>query len=295
MPLTRFTDAHLFRDRAEAFLVRREAENNLPLGLSSALMAKPDLYPSQPYFAVVESAGQVTAAAMMTPPHRLVLAWTEDREAVDLIAHDVLAFRPDTPGVFGPKTICARFAQTWQALTGRRYRLGMAERVYKLERVRPPAGTPGALRRVGEGDRGLLLKWIDAFQREALGEEDPEAVQRIVHNSLTLPPELTGTFLWEDGGIPVSLTRYGGPTPHGMRLGPVYTPPEFRGRGYASACVAAVSQYLLDAGRRFVFLFTDLSNPTSNKIYQNVGFEPVADLDEIRFYDAAPEPAEDSD
>jgi predicted GNAT family acetyltransferase len=64
---------------------------------------------------------------------------------------------------------------------------------------------------------------------------------------------------------------------------PVYTPPALRGRGYASALVAAVSQAQLDAGRRFCFLFTDLANPTSNRIYQDIGYEAVCDVDEYRF------------
>jgi predicted GNAT family acetyltransferase len=75
-----------------------------------------------------------------------------------------------------------------------------------------------------------------------------------------------------------------GPTPNGIRIGPVYTPPELRGRGYASACTAAVSQLLLDEGRKFCFLYTDLANPTSNKIYQDIGYTAVCDADVIRFY-----------
>ncbi|HJW22008.1 MAG TPA: GNAT family N-acetyltransferase, partial [Candidatus Limnocylindrales bacterium] len=75
----------------------------------------------------------------------------------------------------------------------------------------------------------------------------------------------------------------GGLTPNGIRVGPVYTPPELRGRGYASNLVAGVSQLQLDAGRTFVFLFTDLANPTANKIYQEIGYEPVNDVDEYEF------------
>jgi predicted GNAT family acetyltransferase len=86
---------------------------------------------------------------------------------------------------------------------------------------------------------------------------------------------------------PVSLAGYGGPTRHGIRIGPVYTPPAERRRGYASACVAALSQQLLDRGRRFCFLFTDLANPTSNHIYQQIGYRPVSDVDEYRFGVAA--------
>jgi hypothetical protein len=90
-------------------------------------------------------------------------------------------------------------------------------------------------------------------------------------------------YLWHDEGRPVSMAGAGGLTPHGIRVGPVYTPPDLRGRGYASNLVAGVSQAQLDAGRTFVFLFTDLGNPTANKIYQAIGYEPVIDMDEYEF------------
>jgi len=79
-------------------------------------------------------------------------------------------------------------------------------------------------------------------------------------------------MLWEDGHT-VSLACSGARTPNGSRIGPVYTPPEERGHGYASACVAALSQLQLDQGRRFCFLFTDLANPTSNHIYPMIGYQ----------------------
>ena len=87
-----------------------------------------------------------------------------------------------------------------------------------------------------------------------------------------------GLRLWEDGGRVVSLAGFGGPTPRGIRVGPVYTPPELRNRGYARALVADLSAERLAAGRRYCFLFTDLSNPTSNRIYQQIGYEPVREL-----------------
>ena len=79
------------------------------------------------------------------------------------------------------------------------------------------------------------------------------------------------------------MTGVGGQTPTGIRIGPVYTPPEHRGRGYASNLVAAATQQQLDAGRSFVFLFTDLANSTSNHVYEAIGFEPVSDIDRYVF------------
>ena len=78
---------------------------------------------------------------------------------------------------------------------------------------------------------------------------------------------------------PTCFAGFGGRTPNGIRIGPVYTPPEQRRRGYGSALTAALTQQLLDGGRRFCFLFTDLANPTSNSIYQRIGYRPVTDVD----------------
>ncbi len=93
-------------------------------------------------------------------------------------------------------------------------------------------------------------------------------------------------YLWENRDRVVSMAGASGETPNGIRIGPVYTPPELRGRGYASALTAAVSQHQLDSGRRFCFLFTDLANPTSNKIYRAIGYEPVTDVDQYAFEQA---------
>jgi hypothetical protein len=89
-------------------------------------------------------------------------------------------------------------------------------------------------------------------------------------------------YLWEREGDVVSMAAAVGPTPNGMRVGAVYTPPEHRGHGYASALVAALSQDLLDRGRTFTMLYTDLANPTSNAIYQRIGYVPVSDPLELR-------------
>jgi predicted GNAT family acetyltransferase len=130
-------------------------------------------------------------------------------------------------------------------------------------------------------DRDLLIAWVDAFLVEALERRSLDEAAVLVDRSFR-----AGTrtwYLWEDGDRPVSVAASGGPTPHGIRIGPVYTPRELRRHGYASAVTAAASQAELDHGRRFVFLFTDLSNPTSNKIYQQIGYEPVIDVDQVAF------------
>jgi len=127
-------------------------------------------------------------------------------------------------------------------------------------------------------ERDLLISWFEAFHEEVGGimGSAEEAVD------LRLSGGSSGLRVWWNAE-PVSIAGFGGPTPNGIRIGPVYTPPHLRRRGYATACVAALTQDLLSAGRRFVFLFTDLENPTSNSIYQQIGYRPVCDVDQYRF------------
>jgi predicted GNAT family acetyltransferase len=124
-------------------------------------------------------------------------------------------------------------------------------------------------------DRELVRDWVEGFMFEAFGEADPDEVAASTDRWLARRGRTL--YLWDDDRA-VSMTGVGGATPNGIRIGPVYTPPAVRGHGYASTLVAAVSQAELDAGRRFCFLFTDLANPTSNHIYQAIGYEPVRDM-----------------
>jgi predicted GNAT family acetyltransferase len=105
----------------------------------------------------------------------------------------------------------------------------------------------------------------------------------MVRRMLRARPELAATFLWEVEGRPVCLVCYSSPTPNSLRIAPVYTPAEFRRRGYASACTAAVCRRILDSGKSFVTLFADLANPTSNHVYQQIGFKAVCDVDVYYF------------
>ena len=160
----------------------------------------------------------------------------------------------------------------------------MAERIYQLERVTPVQNVPGTYRPMTAADQELYIEWKMALFAEAFGEPLPrERAERHVQLRLETPASAGGLRFWCVDGQPVSMAGYKGPTPRGIRIDPVYTPPEFRGCGYASAVTAALSQELLDSGRSFVFLFTDLANPTSNHIYQTIGYQPVCDVDEYQF------------
>ena len=275
----RYATATAFLDAAGDFLVEREAEHNLIFGICATLTADPG-YASEPYLATMSKAGRIVGGAVMTPPWNLVLSCTDEPDALTALAADLDAGGIAIPGTTGPVEIARRFADGWCRTHGLGSGPGIAERIYRLERVVAPDGVAGTIRLAREADRDLLIEWVDAFLEEALDRTEPGGAATLVDRSFR-----TGTrtwYLWEDGE-PVSVAAAGGPTPNGIRIGPVYTPPDRRRNGYASALTAAVSQAELDKGRRFVFLFTDLSNPTSNKIYQAVGYEPVIDVDQITF------------
>jgi len=281
--LHRPTDVDAFMAQASEFLAAREAEHNLFFGITSQIRSAPELFAvDRPTFAVVvDRGGNVVAASMRTPPNNQVLSQIDDHQAVDLLA-DALAGE-QLPGVLGPKEAAERFATRWADRARTTARLDVAERIFRLERVVPPACPAGGRWRLaGISDRDLIAGWITAFHEEATPGQppvsDPEAVaERWVQGIYRR------MYLWEDGGRVVCMVGAGGQTPNGMRIGPVYTPPDARGRGYASTLTAATSQDQLDGGHRFCFLFTDLANPTSNKIYRAIGYEPVCDVDMYRF------------
>ena len=162
-------------------------------------------------------------------------------------------------------------------MTQQPYKVSLNLRVHQLQVVQPVAKAAGYLRQATESDRDLLAQWNHDFQMEVFRtlEEDPEKMtERQIHRG--------AAYLWQDQA-PVSLACGRPSTPNGATIGPVYTPPEYRGKGYATACVAALSQQLLEQGYRSCFLFTDLANPTSNHIYQMIGYQPVTDWRDYSF------------
>ena len=218
------------------------------------------------------------AAALQTPPHRLVLALPDTIEAIEFLVDGLAA--EHLPGVVGPSDAAQRFARRWTSRTGQSIRAGMAERTFRLRTVRHQRPAPGHMRVARPSDRRLLEAWLRAFAAEALGEtfeNAAEAAGRWISG-----PGRT-MYLWDHDDRTVAMCGAGGQTPNGIRVGPVYTPTPERGRGYATGLVAACSQAQLDAGHEFVFLFTDLANPTSNRIYESIGYERVIDVDQYDF------------
>jgi ribosomal protein S18 acetylase RimI-like enzyme len=276
-----FAEPAAFRDRTASHLLADEPRHNLLLAVGGILVDEPEVYPEFHLWAVLDGA-EIVLAALLTPPFNVAISRPSADGAVPALVDAIHGAGLHPPGVTGAEPEVEAFAAAWSVLTGERARLHMAEGIYRLEAVRPVSGVPGGARQATAADRDLVLSWMLAFGEEALGDIDRERTERVL--DLRFRSEDPRLSLWEDPeGRPVSLVGAGGRTPNGIRIGPVYTPREHRGRGYASALTAAVSAGQLERGRRFCFLYTDLSNPTSNALYRRIGYERVCDAANYRF------------
>ena len=285
----RCADAAEFLDRAGEFLCRHEARNSLPLGLATMIFDNPARYNEQydgpPFFGVVQEGGQVVSAAVRTPPAGVVIAGTDNPAAVAALARLVHSRYRTLPGVHATGQDAGSFADAWQRLTGQVAMVEMRQRIYACSRVRKTASAAGSLRPAARSDLELVVSWYADFMREALGEEDPEEHARKLVEVRLRDASSTAAFrIWEDeDGVPASLVGFGRATPRGICIAPVWTPPERRRRGFGTAATAATTRELLETGKDFVCLFTDLSNRTSNRIYQAIGYKPVCGAEQWMF------------
>jgi GNAT superfamily N-acetyltransferase len=264
-------------------LMLDEARHDLHLGLVHTLLHHPSVYPSKHLWSV-EDAGTVVGAALQTPPHNVVLAQPAAEGANDRLADAIGSAGIELPGVVGGLPEAEAFASAWCARTGDTARRVMGQGIYSLTEVLPVLAAAGTPRTANPDDLELVAGWIQDFQDEVVPDalrSDPTERRRRLGTMLASDEE--GIWLWEAEGQVVSLSGFGGPTPNGIRIGPVYTPPGLRGRGYATTLVADLSRRQLAGGRRFCFLHTDLANPTSNAIYRRIGYQRVCDSVVVAF------------
>lgn len=276
MRLTAHADAADFLRVAGAELERDEAANSLILGIALGLANGGEVNEPPPYLASVRDDAGLAAAALMTPPHPLALAGEQaDRDAaLRPIVADLLGLHPRPTAVVAAEPVAERFAALWTAAAGGKSQLAMRQRVHELTEVRPVPIPAGRLRRAeGEADSERVARWLAAFETEAADGIPHGAVAEAAHRRVA-----GGEFFFWDDGQSRAMAARARPTRRTISVNAVYTPPEWRARGYATALVAALSQHLLDEGFRRCVLFTDLANPVSNRIYARVGYQPVADF-----------------
>ena len=230
----------------------------------------------------------VRAAFMHTPGFPVFLTAMSGQVAAELAGLLAEAGRAAL-GVNAPAQAAEAFADIWRPRTGAAVTVHRRMRLHRLGTLVPPdPGPEGRPRVAGQRDRDLLTHWFEAFAVEvddAVSQDHAAAVDvRLGYGGITV---------WEAGGIPVSMASVTRAVDGMIRVGPVYTPPAMRGYGYAGGATAAVSQAALDAGATQVVLYTDLANPTSNALYERLGYRPVVDRVVLTFAPVAagPRPA----
>ena len=283
-------DVAEFLAAAGVFLRAERARNTIVLTVTETMRVNPAQSPGGdhpdparlPLFGWWTVAGGVRGAFMHTPDFPVLLTALPAAVAADLAAQ-TLAGRP-LPGVNAYPEAAEAFGAAWREQTGGRVAVHRRMRLYRLAGLCWPRPMPdGVPRPAGEGDVAVLTDWLNAFGREVndmdVGDLAASIRERFSYGGLTL---------WEADGRPVSVAGLTRRAAGMVRVGPVYTPPELRGHGYASAATAEVSRAALVAGAEEVLLYTDLANPVSNTIYHRLGYEQVEDRVVLSFSQRLP-------
>lgn len=273
MDIRAHDDPARFLDLVGPVLRAERVQHTMALTVLDSLCRAPDPGQVAPVLLSVHDGDAVVGAALRTPPYSLISS-AVPLDAVAAVLDATAEHDPDLPGFTGPKVVVDALVSA----AGRPVLEQRWLRLFRLGELVVPSGVPGTARPVGEADEAAVTLRLQEFQAEAGStvHADTAAVVR-QWRALGAHP-----VLWQDRGVVVSLAK-SSPTVAGMsRVGPVYTPPEHRGHGYAAAATAAATRAALDAGAHEVVLFTDLTNLTSNRLYPRVGFVPVADYREVR-------------
>jgi uncharacterized protein len=280
MEVSRVEGVEAYGDLVAPLLDRAPARHNLMLGLLDVLRRRPESYQGFALWAVRDD-GRVVAAALQTPPYNLVLAEPADQAALGPLAAAIVGAGIRLPGVVGGLAEADTFAAEWIALVGGGTKTITRQGIYELTEVRDRGNASGEPRVATDADLELIAEWHDAFLEEAVPEFTGDLDSRARRVRSTVAEG--GYWLWEDAGRAVAMTGSSPAPPDGTRVGPVYTVPEARGRGYATALVARVSAAALERGSRACYLHTDLANATSNAMYQRIGYERICDAIDLRF------------
>lgn len=240
------------------------------------------------WFAVVLDRGEIVGTAMRTAPFGEYPAYLLPMpdEAAVLLARTLLDRDEPVLGANGALPTVQIFCEEMARATGGQAQVGQHTRLFELGELKEPASVPGRLRPATVEEQDLVTSWYDAFMADAdeqAGREPgsspheapgPEDMRRRIEGGRI--------FLWEAAdGTPVHVTAATLASYGVSRIGPVFTPREHRGHGYASQAVYQVSRLLRDLGER-PCLFTDQANPTSNRIYESLGYEPLVDMANLR-------------
>jgi uncharacterized protein len=273
MNVIRHKTAAEFLDRAGVWQEQAEVENNLILGIAAYFASCVDELKTQPYFLTVEDEGTIMGAALMSPPRQLLTTAMPDDAVIEL-ADYMLSVSAPVPGLVGSASKAELFANYWTGRTRQTCRVKRSDRLYVCTAVLPLANSPGRLRPATWEDQTLLSEWCVQFCLDAGIENETTFFKTRLPHKIAA----ASLFVWETDTV-VSMAGFERERPRGVAISWVFTPLRLRGRGYATSCVAALTQRMFDSGRRFCCLYADLANPTSNNIYRTIGYRAVCDVD----------------
>jgi predicted GNAT family acetyltransferase len=266
-------DHEAFEAAALPLLLRDPVANTVALSVLDSLRRGHHFGEQPATLAWYTERGEVTGAVMRTPPWALLLAVLPLGSEPDLVAQ-LRRHGVQVPSVNGTEEAVRRFSACWTAGTELAAEARLRQRLFRLDRLVPPEPAPaGSARPAGQADLDLAMDWLHAFGHEADSHGGPP-------NRSFYAARVDQGLIWlwlNEHGDPVSFAGRTTAIAGVSRIGPVYTPPEHRRHGYAAAVTAACTQHALDTGAEQVILFTDLANPTSNAIYQRLGYRPIDD------------------
>jgi predicted GNAT family acetyltransferase len=271
--------------------MRHEAQNLIPLGnliIGNEGKDKTDWRDPANWFMATVSDDDIRLTAIMTPPWNLTLYATDnniDDEALACLVKGIVEKEKtdagfQTPGVMTEKILAERFAKAWSEAKGVKYHIHTKMRIHELSEVNPKISITGTLRLAEERDIAFLPYWIEGFNSDCFGHTPTPKPDIETYCYLI---DKKKQYILEDNGIPVTTAQKNREMQNVCGVSFVYTPPYFRGKGYATSCVAGLSRLILEQGFTKCVLYTDLANPVSNSIYRKIGYKPVCDSLEIKF------------
>jgi uncharacterized protein len=280
--ISTFNTAAEFLERAQAALEVAEAENSLILGVCLRLKDQPAPSAGKICLKTIEDEHGLALAAMMTPPHNLAInGHPFDLDcSVGILAGELKSEEWTIPAVQAPTPIARRFAEKWAEKTGAGFHLSGHLHLFEMRQAPPPPSSGQAhLRPAGQPDLALIARWCYDFFLEVFKSADKDETTRMAEQHI----QSGEVFVWEDNGQVVSMAMKNRPTRRSIAISYVYTPPEQRGKGYATACVGELSRQLLHSGWEFCTLFVDVNNLPAYHAYQKIGYQFVSDFEEYHF------------
>ncbi|PFA55960.1 GNAT family N-acetyltransferase [Bacillus sp. AFS054943] len=254
-----------FKEEVTPFLEKNEQENNLILGLLQMVQ--------EPIFMGAAKQGEEMVVFLQTEEKKQIIVANAEISgvAIKVLAKELTKVYPDIPGLIGNKKIVQKLAEEIAMLENKKTNVAMEQGIYELKQVKKKWNGDGIFREVSSDELPLIEQWIYQFCEDVklptTKEEAKQTAHTLINNSRLFGLEVDGKL--------VSVAAKTRPTNNNITVNFVYTPKEARKKGYASNCVAALSQHLLDEGYKTTTLYTDLANPTSNKIYKEIGYEQI--------------------